>query len=118
MTIRVLACVGVVAAVLAVAAQGADKPEDLAQHAAESWLMSIDAGNAEASWDQAAKLFKGFVTKSQWTQVLAGMRPPLGKLISRKVMSRQYQREVVGGTRWQVRDHPVPISVREESLRC
>ena len=96
MTIRVLAYVGVVAAVVAVSAQGADKPEDLAQHAAESWLMSIDAGNAEASWDQAAKLFKGFVTKSQWTQVLAGMRPPLGKLISRKVMSRQYSEKLPG----------------------
>jgi hypothetical protein len=94
--IRVLAYVGVVAAVLTAAAQGPDKPEDLAQRAAESWLKLSDAGNAEASWDQAAKLFKGFVTKAQWTQVLAGMRPPLGKVISRKVMSRQSSEKLPG----------------------
>ena len=83
-------------AVLTAAAQGPDKPEDLAQRAAESWLKLSDAGNAEASWDQAAKLFKGFVTKAQWTQVLAGMRPPLGKVISRKVMSRQSSEKLPG----------------------
>jgi hypothetical protein len=95
--IRVLACVGIVAAVFAGPARAADKPEDLAQSAAESWLKLTDAGNAGASWDQAAKLLKGAVTKEQWTQVLAGVRPPLGKVISRRVTSRQYTEKVPGG---------------------
>jgi hypothetical protein len=87
---------GIIAAVCAAPVRAADKPEDLAQSAAESWLQLTDAGNAGASWDQAAKLFKSAVTKEQWTQALAGVRPPLGKVISRKVASRQYSEKVPG----------------------
>jgi len=94
--IRPLVCVGIIAAVFAAPARAADKPEDLTQSAAESWLQLTDAGNAGASWDQAAKLFKSAVTKEQWTQALAGVRPPLGKVISRKVTSRQYSEKVPG----------------------
>jgi hypothetical protein len=96
MKIRTLVGVGIVAAAFAAPALATDKPEDLAQSAAESWLELTDAGDAGASWDQAAKLFKGAVTKDQWTQALAGVRPPLGKVISRKVMSRQYSEKVPG----------------------
>lgn len=91
-----LVCVGIVAGACAVMARAADKPEELAEAAAESWLRLVDAGDAEASWDQAAKLFKGAVTKEQWTQALGGVRPPLGKVISRKLMSRQYSEKVPG----------------------
>ena len=49
-----------------------------------------------ASWEQAAKLFKGVVTKEQWTQALAGVRPPLGKVVSRKLTSRQYSEKLPG----------------------
>ena len=96
MKTRALVCVGIVAAVFAGPARAADKPEDLAQSAAESWLKLTDAGDAGASWEQAARLFKGAVTKEQWTQALAGVRPPLGKVISRKVTSRQYSEKVPG----------------------
>jgi hypothetical protein len=96
MKIRGLGWVAIVALVAASAAWAADKPEDLAQAAAESWLKLTDAGNAEASWDQAAKLFKGAVTKAQWAQALAGVRPPLGKVISRKLGSRQYSEKMLG----------------------
>ena len=96
MKIRALVCVGIVAAAFAAPARTADKPEDLAQSAAESWLKLTDSGNAGASWDQAAKLFKGAVTREQWTQALAGVRPPLGKVVSRKVTSRQYSEKVPG----------------------
>lgn len=88
--------VGIVAAALTGLARAADKPEDLAQTAAESWLRLTDVGDAAASWDQAARLFKGAVTKEQWAQALAGVRPPLGKVISRKVTSRQYSEKVPG----------------------
>ena len=96
MKIRGLGWAAIVALVAASAAWAADKPEDLAQAAAESWLTLTDAGNAEASWDQAAKLFKGAVTKAQWAQALAGVRPPLGKVMSRKLSSRQYSEKMPG----------------------
>jgi Protein of unknown function (DUF4019) len=72
------------------------KPEDAAQAAAESWLKLVDQGQAEASWDQAAKLFKGAVTKDQWKQALTGARGPLGKLVSRKLKSRDYSEKIPG----------------------
>jgi len=75
----------------------AETPEDLAQKAAESWLTLVDEGQYEESWDQAAKLFKGAVTKEQWKQAAAGVRGPLGKLVSRKVKSREYTEKVPGG---------------------
>lgn len=96
MNIRASLCVGIIAAACAVAARAADKPEDLAQTAAEAWLKLTDAGDGAASWEQAAKAFKGAVTKEQWTQALAGVRPPLGKVVSRKLASRQYSEKIPG----------------------
>ena len=75
----------------------AEKPEDAAQAAAESWLKLVDAGEYGASWDAAAKIFKDAVTKDQWTQAAAAARGPLGKLVSRKVKSRDYMEKIPGG---------------------
>jgi hypothetical protein len=93
---RTLVCAAIVAAAFAPPARAADNPEDLAQTAAESWLKLTDAGDGAASWEQAAKLFKSAVTKEQWTQALAGVRPPLGKVVSRKLTSRQYFEKLPG----------------------
>jgi len=93
---RTLLFVGIIAVTCVAPARAAETPEDLAQKAAESWLKLTDAGDAAASWEQAAKLFKGAVTKEQWAQALAGVRPPLGKVISRKLMSRQYSEKLPG----------------------
>jgi hypothetical protein len=70
--------------------------EAAAQAAAESWLKHVDAGDYAASWEQAAKLFKGVVTQEQWAQAAKGARAPLGKLVSRKVKSRQYTETLPG----------------------
>jgi hypothetical protein len=78
-------------------AWASDKPEDAAQTAADSWLKLVDHAEYGASWDQAAKLFKGAVTKDQWKQAAAGVRGPLGKVVSRKVKSREYAEKVPGG---------------------
>jgi hypothetical protein len=74
-----------------------DKPEDMAQAAADSWLKLVDGARYAESWDQAAAIFKGAVTKDQWKQAVAGVRGPLGKLVSRKVKSRAYTEKVPGG---------------------
>jgi len=65
-TIRTLAFVGILAAMFVGPTRASDKPEDLAQTAAEAWLKLIDAADAAASWEKAAKLLKGAVTKEQW----------------------------------------------------
>ena len=93
---RTLVIVGFVAALFAATARAADTPEDLAQRAAESWLKLTDAGDGGASWEQAAKAFKGAVTKEQWTAAIAAVLPPLGKVVSRTVKSRQYAEKLPG----------------------
>ena len=96
MKIRALACVGIVAAVFAASAPDTDKPEDAAQAAAESWLKLVDDGNYAASWEQAAKVFKGAVKQADWAQTVGGVRTPLGKLVSRKLKSREYTEKMPG----------------------
>jgi hypothetical protein len=85
----------------AIAAAGgafaADKPEDAAQASAESWLKLVDNGEYAASWEQAAKVFKGAVQQADWVKMSGGVRTPLGKVISRKLKSREYAEKLPGG---------------------
>jgi Protein of unknown function (DUF4019) len=80
----------------AVPSRAADKPEDAAQAAAESWLKLVDAGDYDASWEQAARLFKGSVTKPHWKEAIGGARGPIGRLVSRKLKSREYTERLPG----------------------
>jgi hypothetical protein len=75
---------------------GADEPEDAAQTAAESWLKLVDDGQYAASWEEAAKLFKGIVRQADWKQMAGGVRGPLGRVVSRKLKSREYTEKMPG----------------------
>jgi len=66
------------------------KPEDLAQAAAQSWLALTDAGKYGESWEQAASAFRGAVSKNQWVDAISSARTPLGKMQSRKLTGAQY----------------------------
>jgi hypothetical protein len=90
--------IGITCAIVLAAgwALAAEKAEDAAQAASDSWLKVVDEARYEASWEQAASLFKGAVTKDQWKQAAAGARAPLGMLVSRKVRSREYREKVPG----------------------
>ena len=95
MTIRTLC--GVLACLAMVASSAAtQESEGAAQAAAETWLQLVDQEDYDASWEQASALFKGAVTKAQWQQAITGARKPLGKLISRKLKSRQYAESLPG----------------------
>jgi hypothetical protein len=74
----------------------ADAREDAAQAAAEVWLKLVDAGDYKASWEQAAMVFKGAVTQADWEQKAGAVRNPLGKVVSRKLKSRQYAEQLPG----------------------
>lgn len=89
----VVACCVVLTAGLAFAAE---KPEDVAQAVAESWLKLTDGGNFAGSWQQAAKIFKGAVTEGDWVKMAGGVRAPLGKVTSRKLKSRDYTEKLPG----------------------
>jgi hypothetical protein len=56
--------------------------------AAEKWLVLVDAGKYGDSWRAASGYFKGAVKQDQWEQSLKAVRAPLGKLVSRKLLSK------------------------------
>ena len=70
--------------------------EEAAVAAAESWLKVVDAGQYDQSWDQAATVFQGAVSKPDWVRMLQGIRAPLGSLVSRSVESSHYTTSVPG----------------------
>lgn len=72
------------------------KPEQLAQQSAESWLALVDSGKYVESWQEAAQIFKAAVTKEQWQSALRATRDPLGKVLSRKVKSTTYTKTLPG----------------------
>lgn len=73
----------------------ADK-ESAAVEAATSWLKHTDAGDYQKGWEEAAVFLKGAVNKETFSQSLGGVRGPLGKVISRTVMTKQYMTQVPG----------------------
>jgi Protein of unknown function (DUF4019) len=90
------AIIALLSLIMVASAQTQDQNTEAAQKAAESWLALIDAGNYDGSWEQAAALFKGAVTKEQWRKAITSARAPLGKVLSRKLKSAQYTTELPG----------------------
>jgi hypothetical protein len=72
------------------------KVQGKAVEAAMHWLALVDQGNYGKSWETAAGYFKGAVTEKHWEQALTAVRSPLGKVISRKLKSKQYATSLPG----------------------
>lgn len=73
--------------------QGAEKA---ALDSAEKWLALVDDGSYGQSWDETSGYFKNAITKQQWRESLQAYRKPLGKLVSRKLISTQYATSLPG----------------------
>jgi len=93
---RVVVVMTLVAVAVSSWTVAAGAPEESAKAAAESWLALVDQQKYSESWDQAAKLFKGAVTKEQWQTAAGSARGPFGRLISRKIKSSQYTEKLPG----------------------
>ncbi|MBS1995130.1 MAG: DUF4019 domain-containing protein [Cyanobacteria bacterium SZAS LIN-2] len=78
-------------------ALAADSEEAAAVAAAQSWLGHVDSGAYGQGWKLAAGYLKANVRQSAFVQQLNGARKPLGKLISRKVLSKQSLTSIPGG---------------------
>lgn len=77
-------------------AQDNSQAEAQAVQAAMDWLALVDAGEWEASWDQASEFFKSVVVKSEWVQMVSGVRSSMGAVFSRQVQSAQYATSLPG----------------------
>lgn len=67
-----------------------------AERAALEWLALADRGDASASWEAAASLFRRAVSPEQWTRSLAAAREPLGAVVSRALRSARAATELPG----------------------
>jgi hypothetical protein len=76
--------------------QAAETNEAAAVHAAEAWLKLIDAGHYGASWDEASSTFRKAVPRASWEKQAAAARGPLGKVLGRKLSTKQLVHELPG----------------------
>ena len=81
---------------LAPAARAAEPDSGPATAAMTLWLERIDAGEYGRSWDEAASLFRGAVTRDRWIQAMRGNRRPLGERKSRKLAKAEFHRSLPG----------------------
>jgi len=61
-----------------------------AQKEARSWLALTDRGDALASWSATGKLFQNAISADKWADSLKQVRPPLGALVERTLLSTQF----------------------------
>jgi hypothetical protein len=73
------------------------KPTTDGVDSARTWLKLIDDGNYGKSWEEAADIFKNAATKEGWENMAKMVREPLGKVISRQVMSKMPTQTIPGG---------------------
>jgi len=78
------------------AGRAAESSEAAGVQAAEAWLKLVDAGQYGASWDEASAMFRKAVSRSVWEAQVAAAREPLGKVLSRKLASKQLTHELPG----------------------
>ena len=63
---------------------------------AKKWLEKIDNKKYESSWKNADILIQNIVKMEQWESIISPSREPLGKLISREILSSEYHTEMPG----------------------
>src|SRR5208282_5950250 len=67
-----------------------------AQAAARDWLVLIDRGDAQASWNAASEKFRAAITLSGWADALRKERVPLGAARSRAALNTSFERKFPG----------------------
>ena len=73
-----------------------DRPEKLAQKEAESWMPLWDSGKYDESYDELAEDTRNNIPKKQWFVYWSGVRKPLGKLKTRKLIEAKYIKSLPG----------------------
>jgi Protein of unknown function (DUF4019) len=83
--------------ILSIGSGSAQDPRgSIAQNEARSWLAMTDRGDGAASWSAAGKKFQTAITADRWEESLRSVRPPLGALIERTMMSTQFMKNIPG----------------------
>jgi opacity protein-like surface antigen len=64
--------------------------------AAKSWLLLIDTGQYDQSWNESSKLFQGHVTDAQWTAQVKAVRDSLGPVETRNAPAVRFATSLPG----------------------
>ena len=67
-----------------------------AQAAADVWLGLVDDGQYDQAWQKTASLFQKAVPQASWTATANAHRTPLGKMLSRKLVSANFTKALPG----------------------
>jgi hypothetical protein len=70
--------------------------EAAAEQVARRWLAMVDNGDYGGSWHAASGYFRRAIDNERWRQTLAGVRGPLGAVVSRTLKARTYATELPG----------------------
>ena len=69
---------------------------DNAQKYAHAWLKLIDNGHYDQSWAQSSAMIQKMITKKDWHKKIEAVRQPIGKMISRTLMSAKFMTKLPG----------------------
>jgi hypothetical protein len=67
-----------------------------AQAAALDWLVLVDRGNAQASWNAAGTKFRNALSLPNWANELRKERTPRGAVKSRTALKTDFQKAIAG----------------------
>ena len=67
-----------------------------AQAAADVWLGLVDDGQYVVAWQKTAGIFQHAVPQDAWTTTATTHRTPLGKMLSRKLVSANFTKALPG----------------------
>jgi len=81
---------------LSCTAIASEEKRNKALKSAEEWLVLVDRGEYNESWETSAVYFKNSVSKEKWGQMLTAARKPLGKMVSRGLKSKIYTTSLPG----------------------
>ncbi len=89
-------CLAILLIVAPSIGSAAEAKKEAAKQAALEWLALVDATQYEASWKQAASLFRTQVSTSDWMKAVAAARSPLGGFVARDLISATYATSLPG----------------------
>ncbi|MDH3218096.1 MAG: DUF4019 domain-containing protein [Gammaproteobacteria bacterium] len=81
---------------VSLAGLASEQKQRAADQEAGKWLALVDGRQYQASWEQAAALFRQQVSAAQWRQAVTSVRRPLGSMISRKLIAATYTNSLPG----------------------
>ena len=76
--------------------QAENAHQDSAERAAREWLTLVDSAQYDASYKEAASVFRSKVSESQWTAAVSGVRASLGQVVSRTLTSASKAEKLPG----------------------